>query len=64
MKILTFDIEDWWGYDYCKLGDRSDWEPRLDKYLWTELALLGEKGTKATFFIFPYFLETANGKRN
>lgn len=33
MKILTFDIEDWWGYDYYKLGDRSDWEPRLDKYL-------------------------------
>ena len=90
MKILTFDIEDWWGYDYCKLGDRSDWEPRLDKYLRTVLDLLEEKGTKATFFIlgevavsnpavvrsiaertsywvsfvFPYFLETANGKRN
>ena len=51
MKILTFDIEDWWGYDYCKLGDRSDWEPRLDKYLRTVLDLLEEKGTKATFFI-------------
>ena len=51
MKILTFDIEDWWGYDYYKLGDRSDWEPRLDKYLRVVLDLLDGRGIKATFFI-------------
>ena len=51
MKILTFDIEDWWGHDYYKLGNRSDWEPRLDKYLRVVLDLLDGRGIKATFFI-------------
>ena len=29
MKILTFDIEDWWGYDYYKLGDS-----RIGNHVW------------------------------
>lgn len=49
MNILTFDIEDWWGYDYYQLGDRSDWKPRLDKYLQDILDLLDERNIEATF---------------
>jgi len=51
MNILTFDIEDWWGYDYYKLGNRQDWKPRLDKYLQDILDLLDERNIEATFFI-------------
>lgn len=51
MKILTFDIEDWWVYEHYKIGNRKDWRPRLDKYLNTILDLLDERNTKATFFI-------------
>ena len=50
MKILTFDIEDWWGYDYYKLGDRSDWEPRLDKYL--RVVFIGWKRNQSDFLYF------------
>ncbi len=51
MRILSFDVEDWWGYDYYKMGNRSDWEPRLNNYLYHILDLLDEKSIKATFFI-------------
>ncbi|MDR1055991.1 MAG: polysaccharide deacetylase family protein [Prevotellaceae bacterium] len=51
MRILTFDIEDWWAYDYYKIGDKRDWLPRIDNYLDETLDLLDERNTKATFFI-------------
>jgi polysaccharide deacetylase family protein (PEP-CTERM system associated) len=50
MNILTFDIEDWWVYDYYGLGDCKEYLPRLEKYLNEILDLLDEKETKATFF--------------
>ncbi len=51
MKILTFDIEDWWVYDYNGIGNKTDWLPRLDGYLNQILDLLDERNIKATFFI-------------
>jgi len=50
MNILTFDIEDWWVYDYYSIGKKTDWLPRLDYYLNTILDLLDERNVKATFF--------------
>mgnify|MGYP006427692511 CR=1 FL=1 len=50
MKILTFDIEDWWVYDYYSLGKKKDYLPRLNKYLDKILFLLDEKKLQATFF--------------
>lgn len=50
MNILTFDIEDWWVYEYYKLGNSSDYLPRLNWYLNEILDLLDERGFKATFF--------------
>ncbi|MEY8592994.1 MULTISPECIES: polysaccharide deacetylase family protein [unclassified Butyricimonas] len=51
MNILTFDIEDWWAYEYYKLGNKVDWLPRLNDYLERILDILEEHGYKATFFI-------------
>lgn len=51
MNILTFDIEDWWVYDRYRIGEKSDWRPRLDGYLNRILDLLDERNIKATFFI-------------
>jgi polysaccharide deacetylase family protein (PEP-CTERM system associated) len=51
MKILTFDIEDWWAYDFYKIGQKHDWLPRLDRYLEKILDLLDERSIQATFFI-------------
>jgi polysaccharide deacetylase family protein (PEP-CTERM system associated) len=50
MNILTFDIEDWWVYDYYKIGERRDYLPRLNSYLNKVLDLLDMKGFNATFF--------------
>ena len=50
MNILTFDIEDWWVYDYYKIGNRSDYLPRLNFYLSEILDLLDKRNFKATFF--------------
>lgn len=51
MKILTFDIEDWWAYEYYGLGNKADWLPRLNDYLDRVLDLLDEREIQATFFI-------------
>jgi polysaccharide deacetylase family protein (PEP-CTERM system associated) len=51
MNILTFDIEDWWVYDHYKIGEKKDWQPRLDAYLGQILDLLDERNMKATFFV-------------
>jgi len=51
MNILTFDIEDWWVYDYYKIGNKQDWLPRLNYYLDRLLDILDEQDMKATFFI-------------
>ncbi len=50
MNILTFDIEEWWGYDYHSIGRKEDYLPRLDWYLHEILDLLDEKNIQATFF--------------
>jgi len=50
MKILTFDIEDWWVYDHYSIGRKEDYLPRLNQYLTQILDLLDEKNIKATFF--------------
>ncbi|MDR0864337.1 MAG: polysaccharide deacetylase family protein [Candidatus Symbiothrix sp.] len=50
MHILTFDIEDWWIYDFYKVGDKRDYLPRLNKYLNDILDVLDEKEFQATFF--------------
>lgn len=50
MNILTFDIEDWWVYDYYAIGRSVDYLPRLDWYLNEILDLLDKKKYLATFF--------------
>jgi len=50
MKILTFDIEDWWGYKNNSIDRKEDYLPRLDWYLLQILNLLEEKNIQATFF--------------
>ena len=50
MNILTFDIEDWWVYDHYKIGNKSDWLPRLNDYLNRILDVLDKKKIQATFF--------------
>lgn len=51
MKILSFDIEDWWVYDHFSIGEKKDWLPRLNNYLSEILDLLDKRGMKATFFV-------------
>lgn len=51
MKILSFDIEDWWVYKHANIGEEKDWHPRLDTYLGKILDLLDERNIKATFFV-------------
>lgn len=51
MKILSFDIEDWWVYKRYGIGEERDWHPRLDRYLGRILDLLDERNVKATFFV-------------
>lgn len=51
MKVLSFDIEDWWVYKHASIGEEKDWRPRLDAYLGKILDLLDEQGIKATFFV-------------
>ena len=50
MNILTFDIEDWWVYDYYSIGNKSDYLPRLNNYLDEILSVLELNGMQATFF--------------
>lgn len=50
MNILTFDIEDWWVYDYYSIGNSRDYLPRLNRYLAQTLDLLDERKFQATFF--------------
>jgi polysaccharide deacetylase family protein (PEP-CTERM system associated) len=50
MNILTFDIEDWWAYDYYRIGKREAYLSRLNNYLSRILDVLDEKKYKATFF--------------
>ena len=50
MKILSFDIEDWWVYDHYSIGNSKDYLPRLDNYLDEILDMLELMNTKATFF--------------
>ena len=50
MKILSFDIEEWWSYDYYNIGLKKDFIPRLNSYLSQILDRLEELNTHATFF--------------
>tara|TARA_B110000003_G_C16550018_1_gene496194 strand:- start:283 stop:1134 length:852 start_codon:yes stop_codon:yes gene_type:complete len=50
MNILTFDIEDWWVYDYYSLGVKKDYLPRINNCLDKILSLLAESNLQATFF--------------
>jgi len=50
MNILSFDIEDWWGYKISNLESESLWLPRLNGYLDVILNNLDEVNYKATFF--------------
>lgn len=59
MNILTFDIEDWWIYEKAGLGVKSEWRKRLDGYLESILAILDERGFKATFFILGKMVDCA-----
>ena len=51
MNILTFDIEDWWAYEYYQLDDNSEWLHRLNDYLDRILDLLDKRNIQATFFV-------------
>jgi len=61
MKILTFDIEDWFHIlDNPSTSDISDWkkyESRLNIGLERILQLLNENNVKATFFILGWVAE-------
>jgi polysaccharide deacetylase family protein (PEP-CTERM system associated) len=50
MNILTFDIEDWWAYEYYSIGNKNDYLPRLNGYLNDILDILDQNDIKATFF--------------
>lgn len=50
MKILSFDIEDWWVYDNYSLGNKEDYLPRLNNYLDKILFELEKNSQEATFF--------------
>lgn len=50
MNILSFDIEDWWVYDYYSLGNKENYLPRLNNYLDEILLELEKNNQKATFF--------------
>tara|TARA_X000001036_G_C20662168_1_gene799347 strand:+ start:1349 stop:2197 length:849 start_codon:yes stop_codon:yes gene_type:complete len=50
MKILSFDIEEWWSYDYYDIGLKKDYLPRLNSYLSQILDKLEESNIRATFF--------------
>ncbi len=51
MKVLTFDIEEWWVYkNYSHYGYAQDYMPRINRYLNEILDLLDEWGSSATFF--------------
>ena len=50
MNILTFDIEDWWVYENYSIENKTDYLPRLNRYLDQILNLLEEKEIQATFF--------------
>lgn len=50
MNILTFDIEEWWGYEHYCIGNEKEYLPRLEYYFDFILDKLDEKGFYATFF--------------
>jgi polysaccharide deacetylase family protein (PEP-CTERM system associated) len=50
MRILTFDIEEWYLYQLREHGGRDFYLPVLDGYLGELLNLLESRGFKATFF--------------
>ena len=50
MNILTFDIEEWIGYEYLGKGNKNYFLPILDKYLVYLLDILDKYNQKATFF--------------
>lgn len=50
MNILTFDIEDWWIYNYYQIGNPDDYLPRLNNYLDKILEILERRNFQATFF--------------
>ncbi len=58
MKILTFDIEEWWAYDRYGIGNPEDYQPRLGRYLEAVLDALDDKGFQATFFCLGAMAET------
>jgi len=58
MNILTFDIEDWWVYNHCRIGRKEDFLPRLDNYLNEVLDLLDQRKFKATFFCLGIMAES------
>ena len=66
MNILTFDIEDWWVYDHYRIGEKSDWRPRLDGYLNRILDLLDERNnlSKRTPYRMSFFFSYFFGKSN
>ncbi len=61
MKILTFDIEDWFHIlDFDETEDISSWagyKTRMDKNLDFILNILAETGQRATFFILGWIAE-------
>ncbi len=50
LNILTFDIEDWWVYNYYSIGKKENYLPRLNKYLDQILEILEIHSLEATFF--------------
>jgi polysaccharide deacetylase family protein (PEP-CTERM system associated) len=50
MNILSFDIEEWWAYQYYGIGAAEDYLPRLNFYLDSVLDFLDDQKVKATFF--------------
>lgn len=58
MKILTFDIEEWFHCDF--ISDSSEWnkyEVRIHKAVDLILNMLDEKGLTGTFFILGWIAE-------
>ncbi len=61
MKILTFDIEDWFHIlDFDETENPSEWNKynsRLDKSMDFILNILAKSGQKATFFLLGWIAE-------
>ena len=59
MKILSFDIEEWFHFDICSTEDKwINYSPRINLFLPQILDVLEAKNIKATFFCLGWIART------